>query len=161
MPNEDRQNNTPIEFIIEYDGWRDIGFNPIEFGNLIYNKIIQEFEDANGEICVLLADDEKLHELNKTWRFIDKPTNVLSFPHDGGGQILGDIAISLQTLQKEAIEQNKSLQDHFAHLLIHGILHLLGFDHINEDEAIEMETIEIELLESLNISNPYEMGVKN
>lgn len=161
MPNEDRQNNTPIEFIIEYDGWRDIGFNAIEFGNLIYNKIIQEFEDANGEICVLLSDDEKLHELNKAWRFIDKPTNVLSFPHDDGAKILGDIAISLQTLQKEAIEQNKSLQDHFAHLLIHGILHLLGYDHISEDEAIEMETLEIELLESMNISNPYELGVKN
>jgi len=161
MPNEDRQDGAPIEFIIEYENWRDIGFDPVEFGKSIHLRIMQEFEDANGEICVLLSDDEKLHELNKAWRCIDKPTNVLSFPHDGSEQILGDIAISLPILQKEAIEQNKSLQDHFAHLLIHVILHLLGYDHINEDEAIEMETLEIELLESMNISNPYEMDLKN
>lgn len=160
MPNEDRQiegDETPIEFIIENPKWENLGFDAIKIGQKIYAHVLKEFEDADGAICVLFADDEKLKTLNKTWRNIDKPTNVLSFPHENE-QILGDIAISLETLQKEAIEQSKNLQDHFTHLLIHGILHLLGYDHIEEKDAKEMESLEIELLGALNIANPYEIG---
>lgn len=111
-----------------------------------------------GEVSVILANDEMLHHLNKTYCHQDKPTNVLSFGYgekalDSG--ILGDVFLSFETIERESIKQKKTFHHHYIHLIIHGILHLLGYDHEDKDEAKRMENIEIELLESLNISNPY------
>lgn len=114
-----------------------------------------------------LSDDTEIHALNKEFRGKDKPTNVLSFANidssDFEQQIkfddtieMGDIIIALETMQKEAAEKNISLHDHFCHLLTHGVLHLLGYDHIEDEEAEHMENFEINILKQMNIKNPYE-----
>ena len=103
----------------------------------------------------MLTNDKEIQTLNKEYRGKNKPTNVLSF-ETGDEILLGDIVMSIDTLLKEAKEQKISVADHYAHLLCHGMLHLLGFDHIEEDEANEMEFFEIEILKEFKIANPYE-----
>lgn len=116
------------------------------------------------EITVTLSHDSKIKILNKHYRAKDKPTNVLSFPMfdtisdipSGAGQVpLGDIIISFETIKQEATDQQKTLPDHFTHILIHGFLHLLGYDHMNDKDAKAMETLEIKILKKLGIDNPY------
>lgn len=115
-----------------------------------------------AEVSVLLTDDAHQQVLNRDWRGKDKPTNVLSFPGDdadglpvGAPLLLGDIAVAFETTNAEAQDQQKSLADHFCHLMVHGMLHLLGFDHETQPEADEMEPLEIEVLEGLGIASPY------
>ncbi|MBD5398012.1 rRNA maturation RNase YbeY [bacterium] len=113
-------------------------------------------KQLNGmEINVLLTGDKEIQEFNKNYRGKNKPTNVLSF-ETGDELLLGDIVMSLATLKKEAVAQHISIEAHYVHLLCHGVLHLLGFDHIDDEEAREMEFFEIKILESMGISNPYE-----
>lgn len=121
----------------------------------------------NTEISCVLADNEFITKLNKNYRNIDKATNVLSFPT---GEInnenipeinLGDIILSHSKIYEESEKYQKSFINHFTHLLIHGFLHLIGYDHIKEDERKEMENIEISILEKLNIDNPYRMANNN
>ena len=114
-------------------------------------------------VSLLLADDDQLHALNLQFRGLDKPTNVLSFPSaqvdtpgDAEPQILGDIAISRQTLLREAAEQEKDIIHHVTHLLVHGLLHLLGYDHEDDEDATAMEKLEIDILGEMQISNPYD-----
>ena len=111
----------------------------------------------SSELSVVLADDAFIQDLNKTYRSKDKPTNVLSFPQDEDFS-LGDIILAYETIKREADEQHKSFEAHLTHLCIHGTLHLLGFDHISDKEAEEMEALEIRILAGLNIENPYESG---
>ena len=116
---------------------------------------------ADAELSILLADDRKLQELNKEWRGKDSPTNVLSFPGDDispgepASSFLGDIAISLETTKREAELENKGFDDHFTHLIIHGFLHLFGYDHENDAEADQMESLERKVLAELGIADPY------
>jgi probable rRNA maturation factor len=117
-------------------------------------------EDEDLEATLLLTDDAALRELNRQWRGQDKPTNVLSFPADmksppGEPRHLGDIALAYETLAREAEAENKSLPNHMTHLVIHGILHLLGHDHESDAEAAEMERAEVAALEALGIADPY------
>ncbi len=107
------------------------------------------------EVNVMLTNDKEIQKFNKEYRGKNKPTNVLSF-ETGDECLLGDIVMSIDTLIKEAKDQKISVKDHYAHLLCHGMLHLLGFDHIEEDEANEMEFFEKEILKELKIANPYE-----
>jgi probable rRNA maturation factor len=111
------------------------------------------------ELTLRLVDRSESRELNARFRGKDQPTNVLSFPADLPPGIdiplLGDIVICAPLVEEEARTQDKPLQEHWAHLVIHGILHLLGYDHQVEQDAIEMERIEVELLASLGIGNPY------
>ncbi len=109
------------------------------------------------EISIVLAGDDFIQDLNKTYRGKDKPTNVLSFPQDDPG-CLGDVILALETIRREAVEQGKSLTDHTLHLVVHGVLHLLGHDHENDQDAEIMEQIEIKVLAVLGIKNPYEGG---
>ena len=118
------------------------------------------------EACLLLSDDSRIRALNKTFRGRDEPTNVLSFPSvepdvlaavgaDGLPSALGDIVIALETTSAEAARESKSLADHLRHLVVHGTLHLLGYDHATSGEASEMEAIEVRVLASLGIADPY------
>jgi len=126
----------------------------------------------NGfEISFLVTDNEEIQSLNSEYRSINKPTNVLSFPFlefDEGEidsseiesihvseKMLGDIIISYEKIISEAKEQNINLSDHFLHIVIHSILHILGFDHIDDIDAEKMENIEIEILSQMGIKNPY------
>jgi len=112
----------------------------------------------NTEVSILLTDDEFVRLLNKEHRGIDKPTNVLSFPMPDMGLPVwqaGDMVLAYETLIKEASEQNKTLEEHFSHLLIHSALHLCGYDHISDTEAEEMEQIETEKMKGLGFKDPY------
>jgi len=118
---------------------------------------------AAGEAAVLLTDDAEMHALNKQWRGMDKPTDVLSFPGEGPeipgqAQYLGDIAIGYDTALRDAETMGRPFEGHIAHLLIHGFLHLLGYDHIEAEDAKVMEPLEIELLAQLGWPDPYATG---
>jgi len=117
------------------------------------------------ELSVVLSDNETVRALNRDWRGKDAPTNVLSFAAlddedapqvEGAPLLLGDVILAWETVEVEATENGRPLADHFSHLVIHGVLHLLGFDHQDEDEAAEMEGLETRLLASLGISDPYQ-----
>ena len=117
---------------------------------------------APAEACIALSDDAAVQDLNHRYRGKDKPTNVLSFPAPAAlpGQepataALGDIVLALETVQREAGEQQIPFPHHLQHLVVHGLLHLLGFDHETEADANTMEGLEIEILARLSIANPY------
>lgn len=111
------------------------------------------------EITIRIVDEAESHELNLTYRGKDKPTNVLSFPFEVPEGIelplLGDLIICRQVVEREAVEQQKPLDAHWAHLAIHGTLHLLGYDHLTDEEAEEMESLETEIMQSLGFEDPY------
>lgn len=118
--------------------------------------------NLNKELCIKIVDAQESQSLNAQYRGKDKPTNVLSFPSElpefVESQHLGDLAICADVVVSEAQEQGKKDSHHWAHLTIHGCLHLLGYDHIEADDAAEMEALEIELLAGQAIPNPYELG---
>ena len=130
-------------------------------------KIFQEILDSskakflksNILISILFSGDEQVAKLNKYFRNINKPTNVLSFPSTQINAkdkfFLGDIVFSSQTIINEAERDNKNLEDHLIHLFIHGVLHLLDYDHETENDASIMESLEVQILKNLNIDNPY------
>ncbi len=124
------------------------------------------YDEAEGpaELSVVLADDALVHRLNREYRGKDRPTNVLSFalteaedpePGDEAPILLGDVILAWETVAREAAEQQKTPSDHMTHLVVHGVLHLLGYDHESDDEAEEMEQLEVQVLESLGIADPY------
>jgi probable rRNA maturation factor len=118
---------------------------------------------AEAEVAVMLTDDAGIRTLNSNWRGIDKPTNVLSFPAlqptagapADAPRMLGDIAIAYQTTRKEADDEEKPFDHHLSHLAVHGFLHLIGYDHENDDDADAMEDLEREILAQLGIPDPY------
>ena len=114
---------------------------------------------AESELTIRIVDQAESKELNKQYRGKDTPTNVLSFPFEAPPQIelnlLGDLVICAPIVAKEAHEQQKSELSHWAHMVVHGTLHLQGYDHIDDKEAEEMENLEIEILNSLGFTNPY------
>lgn len=115
------------------------------------------------EIVVRIVDEQESAELNEQYRHKSGPTNILSFPVDlpEGVELdlLGDLVVCAPVLEKEALAQNKLLADHWAHIIVHGVLHLLGYDHIDETEAEQMESKEITILNKLNINNPYNEAI--
>ncbi|MEB3701725.1 Endoribonuclease YbeY [Candidatus Bealeia paramacronuclearis] len=120
------------------------------------------FDLRGTELSVYLTDDEEIQGLNKDYRGKNKPTNVLSFPQGNvpkgpNGEVhpLGDIAMAYETCLREADHEGIPFKNHFIHLLIHGLLHLLGYDHENEEDAEKMETLEVQILQALHIPNPY------
>jgi probable rRNA maturation factor len=112
-----------------------------------------------AELSIVLTDDAEQRRLNRDWRGIDKATNVLSFPQiEPFGPViglLGDIILARETLEREAADLGVSFTDHFTHLVVHGFLHLLGYDHVADDEALVMEGLETQILASLGVADPY------
>lgn len=114
------------------------------------------------ELVVRIVDEPEIIELNETYRHKSGATNILSFPFEAPEalavefNLLGDLVLCAPVIEKEAIEQNKLAEHHWAHIFIHGILHLLGYDHLLDAEAELMETLEIKILSKLNINNPYQ-----
>lgn len=110
-----------------------------------------------AELSLALSDDATVQGLNRDYRAKDKPTNVLSFPAPHG-PLLGDVIIAFETLTREAAEEQLTPADHLAHLTIHGLLHLLGYDHETEAEALRMEALETSILAGLGIRDPHAAG---
>lgn len=114
---------------------------------------------TEAEVSVYIVDEEESQELNSQYRHKDKPTNVLSFPADLPEEIeiplLGDLVVCAPVVEREAQEQGKTLDAHWAHMLVHGTLHLLGYDHIEDDEAETMEALETQLITAMNYPAPY------
>ena len=117
-------------------------------------------QGVDSEIVIRLVDDAESAALNQQYRHKSGPTNILSFPFEAPEgmdmDLLGDLVICTPLIAEEARQQNKPLLNHWAHITIHGVLHLLGYDHVEDAEAEEMETLEINLLQQLNIANPYQ-----
>ena len=153
-----------IEAVVENIWWEKIINKSFEKKlNLILEQIIKNNRflalKKKFSISILFTGDKKINQLNKKFRKINSPTNILSFPsmptNINTNNFLGDIVISSDTLIKEANNEKKIEEDHLIHLFIHGVLHLLGYDHETSYDAKIMETLEIKILKSLNINNPY------
>jgi probable rRNA maturation factor len=121
--------------------------------------LIQRTDHEEPELTIRIVDEAESQELNNDYRGKDKPTNVLSFPFEAPAHVpiplLGDLIICKQVVEREAIEQGKTLTSHWAHMTVHGCLHLLGYDHIDNEEAEEMEAIERTVMNELGFEDPY------
>ena len=122
-------------------------------------QVINDLGKGESELLIRMVDKNEIQNLNKTYRHQDKPTNVLSFPSDVpieiDEEILGDVVICIEVVKQEAQDQQKTFLDHLTHMAVHGTLHLLGYDHIEDDQAKTMESLEVEILDRLQIKNPY------
>lgn len=144
-----------FDLIVEDDSWSALG-DLDALCRKAFDAACAVAPVDEGNLALLLAGDDTLHQLNREFRGKDKPTDVLSFPSlPMDRPFLGDIAVALGVSAKDAEIQGKKLADHLVHLLIHGYLHLLGFDHETDEEASEMEALEIKALATLGIANPY------
>jgi len=155
--------NVDFDAIKVVDEVKDLTFNYV--ADIAKHELLGMDKTFNVNVC--LSNDEEVQELNKQFRKMDKPTNVLSFANIDDDEFwdalpkasevdLGDIILSFDTLQKEANMKNISVYAHFCHLLVHGFLHILGFDHQEDEEAEEMESLETEILAAFSIDNPYQ-----
>jgi probable rRNA maturation factor len=153
---------TEVDVVVEAGDWSSLPDHE-ELAQKAVEAALAVISDAprgTAEVSLLLTDDEAVRRLNREWRGQDKPTNVLSFPapeHPGmpGPRHLGDIALAFETLVREASSERKTLADHAAHLIVHGTLHLLGYDHEIEGQAEIMEALEVKALARLGIGDPY------
>jgi probable rRNA maturation factor len=122
--------------------------------------LVRRTEHEEPELTIRIVDEAESQELNNDYRGKDKPTNVLSFPFEAPAHVpiplLGDLIICKQVVEREAIEQGKTLTSHWAHMTVHGCLHLLGYDHIEDEEAEEMEAIERTVMNELGFEDPYQ-----
>lgn len=148
-----------IVVAIEADGWPEGLEQVTELA--IGEALSQSQAKVAGvaELSVVLADDATQRELNKQWRGQDKSTNVLSFPQlepfSPVSGIIGDIILARETLEREAADLDVTFTDHYTHLVVHGFLHLLGYDHETDEEALVMEGLETQILATLGIADPY------
>lgn len=156
-----------IDILIESPLWGD----PDQEENEAYQTLARactdavwkrlDLQDNDTELSLVLTDDASIKVINAQWRNKDKATNVLSFPAfdiapgDEPGPMLGDIIIAHETVSREAAEEHKSFDQHLHHMIVHGLLHLLGYDHEDDEEAEEMEGLEREILHALAIPDPY------
>ncbi|HXW69908.1 MAG TPA: rRNA maturation RNase YbeY [Methylocella sp.] len=152
-----------VDVAIGYDGW-DALEAPAKLAKdaidaaIATSRIILK---SGAEVSVLLCDDATIRELNRKWRHRDEATNVLAFPAPASAPpLLGDIVIAFETTAREAAAAKKTLRDHTSHLLVHGFLHLIGFDHEDEDAAELMEAKERATLAKLGIADPYQLPIE-
>lgn len=151
-----------IDIMIEAGNWPD----EASLESLVSKSVAAAWNNlglksATSELSVVFTDDASIQVLNGEWRGKDKPTNVLSFPAfpvkagSQPGPMLGDIVIARETVEREAKEEGKPIENHLSHLVVHGFLHLLGYDHETDEEAEVMEAREREILHALAIPDPY------
>lgn len=148
-----------VDIVAEADSWPDLE----DLARRAMAAALATVSDAPQgplEISLLLTDDAGIRALNRQWRGQDKPTNVLSFPVPErrvgpGPRLLGDVALAFETVRAEAEAEGKRFEDHVAHLLVHGALHLLGYDHELEGQAEIMEALEVKALAALGVADPY------
>jgi probable rRNA maturation factor len=153
------------EVLVVADCWQDEpGAEAVIHRAIEAAAAMADADTGEAELAVMLTDDGGIRTLNQNWRGIDKATNVLSFPAlqptrpvgpDDAPRMLGDIAIAYQTTRREADEEHKPFDHHLSHLAVHGFLHLIGYDHENDDDAGAMESLEREILAQLGIPDPY------
>lgn len=151
-----------IDLTVEAGEWEKLG--DIEaLARRAANAAIGAVPGIKGElaVAVLLTDDAAMREINKDWREQDKPTNVLSFPaaaHPGmpGPRHIGDVVLAWETTEREALEEGKSIEAHASHLIVHGVLHCLGYDHETDEQAEEMEALEVSALSGIGYADPYD-----
>jgi probable rRNA maturation factor len=147
-----------IDIEIEEDGWLAAVPNAAALVDAAATAALAAADQA-GNVAVLLTDDEAVQDLNAEFRGKDAPTNVLSFPAAPNPEhLLGDIALALGVMVREAAEQGKPLAHHLQHLVIHGVLHLIGYDHETDGDAERMESLERAVLAGLGVPDPYEAG---
>lgn len=157
-----------IQIAVEAEGWADeaelerlAGRVLGEAARYLQAEEKQPFPAMAPEVSLVFSDDQSIREINAEWRGQDKPTNVLSFPafplQPGGmpGPMLGDIIIARETVERESLDLDKSFGDHLTHLMVHGFLHLFGYDHMEAGEAERMEALETRILAALGLSDPY------
>ncbi|WJR68322.1 rRNA maturation RNase YbeY [Neorhizobium sp. CSC1952] len=157
-----------IQITVENEGWPDeadlLLLSERTLGtaaDLLADEEGQPFPQTASELSLVFTDDASIQEINAEWRGKDKPTNVLSFPAfplEPGkmpGPMLGDIVVARETVEREAVDLDKSFEDHLTHLLVHGFLHLFGYDHMETGEAEKMEALETRILAILGLSDPY------
>lgn len=168
-------NNVKINLSIEDERWTaaiaDVAAVVEKVKDAVINRVSSEVDfllpDRQFSLNLCLSNDEEVHRLNKEFRKMDKPTNVLSFASvddeafdemlaSGAEVELGDVIVAFETMEREAKETDVSFCEHFCHLWAHGMLHILGYDHIEPEDRAEMEQREIDILEKLKIANPYQ-----
>ena len=160
--------NDPLHLDLETEDWPEGGWESLAArAGSASAQVAPELANPRLSVSVLFTNDEAVRALNCEWRGKDKPTNVLSFPMferadlialdpDGPPELLGDIALALETCAREAAEKGVPLADHAAHLIVHGLLHLAGHDHeTGDDHAALMEALEIKALEIMGLADPY------
>jgi probable rRNA maturation factor len=137
-------------------------------GDWVRRALAAAAENIDAEVSVRIVNADEMRTLNRDYRHKDKPTNVLSFPAGPVSGLpeaepvpIGDIVVCADVVNDEAVEQAKAMADHWAHMLVHGTLHLLGFDHEAEDEAAEMETLESRILGAHGVPDPYGVAGEN
>lgn len=152
-----------IDISVECEGWPpDTALRHLLEKAILETRAVAGLEwPQQAELSVVFTDDASMADINGQWRDKPVPTNVLSFPGsdmtvgEPAQMMIGDLVFALQTLEREAAEQAKALDEHLTHLAIHGFLHLFGYDHMSESDARQMEALEITTLERLGIANPY------
>jgi probable rRNA maturation factor len=160
-----------VSVIVEHDAWRDAVADPLPLLRRAAAAAVAAARRARRSrstrtprIAVALIDDRAMRKLNKTYRGKDKPTNVLSFPAGESVESkratnpLGDVAVALETVKREAKVQGKTVDDHLTHLMVHAVLHLLGYDHESDPDAEEMEALERKALATLGVADPYRVA---
>lgn len=151
-----------IDLNTEADDWSDVSHlledTITQAASIALPKDITDFT-----VSITLTNNSNIQILNNKFRNKNKPTNVLSFPQFEPDEItalpelhLGDLVFALETIQKEAMAENKTFENHLRHLTVHGFLHLLGYDHIEDEQAEEMEALEVEILAGMGVKNPYQ-----
>jgi len=158
----DHQQHLALEIVVEDGGWADETTLQSQLAEVVRAMGRDpSLPKASCEAVVVFTTDAAVRTLNRTWRGKDKPTNVLSFPAGEAGsppgqaRFLGDIVLAGETTRREADEQGIPVDHHLKHLVLHGLLHLMGYDHETEDEALVMEELETRILSGLGISDPH------
>ncbi len=150
----------PLDIVVEDSRWDAAEGLAARAGEAVAAALARLDGGRDGEVVVLLTNDETVHALNARFRSQDKPTNVLSFPAPESEAYPGDVALAFETCAREAQAAGKSLTDHGVHLVLHGVLHLNGYDHQEEGEAAEMEALESAILTGLGMDDPYLAGME-